>query len=117
MKTLQLIIISLLISQIIYSQEVRLLKGRITVDKEPLIGQSIMVYNTLNSTVSQMNGEFELTIESDKEILLVLSQCFQNGYVLIEPPTDFVEIEMNYKLFRKSKRTFKKWKRKYANRK
>lgn len=116
MKTLQLTIICLLISQIVYSQEVRVLKGRITTDKEPLIGQSIMEYNTSNGAVSQMNGEFELTIEKDKEILLVLSQCFQNGYVIVEASTDFIEIEMNHKFIRKSKRTWKKWRRKYANR-
>ena len=80
-------------------------------DGEPMIGQSIREYDTMNATITQLNGEFELSIPAHKTVLLELSQCFENGYVIVYPDLDFIVIEMNQKFRRKSKRVWKKWKR------
>ncbi|MBX2877586.1 MAG: hypothetical protein KTR30_36040 [Saprospiraceae bacterium] len=103
--------VALVLGQVLFGQPTRTISGTVQIDGEPLIGQSILEHGTLNGTITQLEGKFELTIPSGKTVLLHFSQCFDQGYLLITPDVDYVEVKMNKKFFRKSKRDFKRWKR------
>ena len=97
--------------QPIYGQETRKISGTVWIDGEVLIGQSIREHATQNATTTQINGGFELMIPAEKPVLLHLSQCFTQGYILITPDMERVDIQLDRKFFRKSKRAYKRWKR------
>ena len=107
--------VALVVSQVLFGQPTRVISGTVQMDGEPLIGQSIMEQGTLNSTSTQLDGTFEMTIPRDKQVLLYFSQCFTPGYLLITPDMEYVEINMNRKFFRRSKRAYRKWKRNKSN--
>jgi|GEM_PF-5604268 len=99
------------LGQPLSGQETRKITGTVQIEGEPLIGQSIREEGTRNGTTTQLNGEFELMIPKREAVLLHLSQCFTQGYVIITPEMDHVDIQLDKKFFRKSKRAYRRWKR------
>ncbi|NBC83404.1 MAG: SusC/RagA family TonB-linked outer membrane protein [Bacteroidetes bacterium] len=71
-KPLTILFLLLFVWQTAYTQESRTITGKVVDEnKTPLIGANIKVKNTLKGTVTDVNGEFSLEVESDDETIVV----------------------------------------------
>lgn len=53
----------------------RKLRGNISIESEPLIGATILESGTLNGTLTDIDGDFNLSIESNKTTKLTVNPC------------------------------------------
>lgn len=85
-----------------------ILKGKVLSDAEPLIGVSLMKKGTAIGTLSNINGDFRLNLDTDEEFELIVNPCcgcYESTEIKIERNTFDVQIDCNCK---KSKAVIRK---------
>lgn len=89
---------------------IKIITGYVYTDEgEPYIGLPIYEYGTINGTITQINGEFQLQIPANKQILISISFCFEQYFRFIKPEEKEIIIKLTRKEFKKSKKVFRKW--------
>lgn len=92
MRLLTTILTLTLTALIVFGQQ-RTIKGRLisAEDKTPIPGWSVIEHGTENGTVTDINGEYTLTVNS-RSTILWFPQCFTQLYVEYEENVDFKEV-------------------------
>ena len=112
----QLIICGLLLSSILAvgqpkNQDTRIIKGLVwdDVSNSAVIGTTVIQYKTINGTVVQSDGVFELTVPKADTVLVHIPFCFDSFYIMYLPTEDYKKIVLNRKLRKQSHKTLNFW--------
>jgi hypothetical protein len=86
-------ILTLILTTLIVSGQQRTIKGRLLSadEKTPIPGWNVIEYGTKNGTVTDVNGEFTLTVSTGPAIIW-FPQCFTQLYVEYDEKVDFKEV-------------------------
>lgn len=88
-KTFLCILLNCFISvPFIYSQDTETIRGQVLdINGEPLIGVSILEIGTTNGTVTDINGDYEITVSSSNSILQFSYMGFEEQQIKVENKT------------------------------
>jgi hypothetical protein len=87
----------------------RIVKGRLTSNGEPLIGEPIQILGTTNGTVTNIEGEFCLLVPLSESIFISMPQCFSSVIRKIEPSTTKIKIKINRRNDSVSRKAMSDW--------
>ena len=85
---LGILIIYFINSTFIYSQDARKIVGQaLDINGEPLIGVNVQEIGTTNGTVTDVNGNYEITVSSPNSILKFSYIGFEEQQIKVENKT------------------------------
>jgi hypothetical protein len=99
------------------NQDKRTIRGLVcdNVSNSTAIGSTVLQYKTMNGTVIQSDGMFELEVPKGDTVLIHIPFCFDSFYVMYLPTDNYKKIILSKKLKKQSKKTLDFWeKRKKA---
>lgn len=79
------------------------------VSNSSVLGANVLQYKTLDGTVVRADGKFELLVPKSDTVLVHISFCFENFYILYLPTENYKEILADRKQAKKNQRVLKRW--------
>ena len=87
----------------------RIISGELSYKGEPMIGENVMIIGVPHGTVTDKNGRFCLLVPKEIPVYISIPQCFDSVVRLVDESTTDLNIKLNKRNSRLTKRASEKW--------